>query len=176
MGTVPLPIPTADWHRNGHPPAFAFGQPDPCPLCRAYYFGCYGRQLGHMTWLPRMRGIGFHATEDVIPWKVRELDGGLCIPSNKHAEARAGWKDILRRQDAKQPQGKALVHHRDGWTALAFWDRTCDSRGNSNSVFILEGTHDFDAALARARSIFPEIFARITFEIVPFEIVPKEGT
>lgn len=33
MGSIPLPIPTYDWHMNGHPPAFAAGQPDPCPFC-----------------------------------------------------------------------------------------------------------------------------------------------
>lgn len=167
MGTVPLPIPTADWHRAGHPPAFSFGQPDPCPLCRSYYFGCYGRQMGHMTWLPRMRGVGYNATEDVIPWKVGELDGKLCPPTDEHAGKRAGYGRAEKYLEARQPQGRALLHHRDGWTALAFWDRSCDSRGNSNSAFILEGEHDFDAALARARTLFPEIFERITFDVTP---------
>jgi hypothetical protein len=35
MGTIPLPIPWYDFHQAGHPPAFAYGQPDPCPLCVA---------------------------------------------------------------------------------------------------------------------------------------------
>lgn len=33
MGTLSLPIPWADFHRAGHPPAFAYGQPEVCPLC-----------------------------------------------------------------------------------------------------------------------------------------------
>ena len=33
MGTIPLPIPWIDFHRGGHPPAFAYGQPQVCPFC-----------------------------------------------------------------------------------------------------------------------------------------------
>lgn len=113
-----------------------------------------------------MYGISYNATTDQIPWTLAELDTGLNIPSNKHAEARSG-SDNEARKEAKQPQGKALVHHRDGWTALAFWDRTGDSRGNSCSVFVLEGDLDFDQALAAAGKLFPEVFERIDFEVVP---------
>lgn len=33
VGTISLPIPWADYHRGGHPWAFSYGQPDPCPCC-----------------------------------------------------------------------------------------------------------------------------------------------
>jgi hypothetical protein len=33
VGTISLPIPWADFHRGNHPPAFAYGQPEVCPIC-----------------------------------------------------------------------------------------------------------------------------------------------
>jgi hypothetical protein len=33
MGTINLPIPWVDYHRGGHPWAFSYMQPDPCPFC-----------------------------------------------------------------------------------------------------------------------------------------------
>ena len=36
MGTIPLPLPWIDWHRAGHPPAFAGGnKAEDCPFCKA---------------------------------------------------------------------------------------------------------------------------------------------
>lgn len=35
--------------------------------------------------------------------------------------------------------GKALLHHFDGFTVVAFWDRSVDSRSGSNSMFIVPG-------------------------------------
>lgn len=66
-----------------------------------------------------------------------------------------------------QPEGRALLHHRDGWTAVAFWDRTGDSRPGSNTAFLLDEVLDFDAAVDAARQAYPHVFARFTFEVVP---------
>jgi hypothetical protein len=59
----------------------------------------------------------------------------------------------------------SYVTHKDGWTAIAFWDRSLDKRPGSSSAFILEGTHSFEDMLETAREKFADIFARLTFEI-----------
>lgn len=64
-----------------------------------------------------------------------------------------------------QIEGVAKVHHLGGWTALAFWDRSVDSRPGSNSVFIFRGELTFDAAVARAKEKFPTVWGRLQFEV-----------
>lgn len=116
----------------------------------AYYFGCW-QQVGHAFFAPGMLTV---SPRDVaIPWDSYGIDGKLCPPGRG-------------RGAANQQEGVAALHHKDGWTALAFWDRTVDTRGGSNSAFLLEGEHDYTAALALARETFPEVFARLRFEIV----------
>lgn len=50
-------------------------------------------------------------------------------------------------------------------TALSFWDRTVDRRGNSSSNFFFDSHLNFDDALADAREHWPHIFERFTFEV-----------
>lgn len=122
---------------------------------RAYYFGCW-LHPGHFFFEPGMKRAprevarSRHSSDrdqpQIVPWGYG-VDGQLCPRRGR--------------------QGEALVHHRDGWTALAFWDRSVDDRGGSNSVFLFEATLDFPAALAKARETFPEVFARFDFDVVP---------
>lgn len=115
----------------------------------AFYYGCWGLS-GHVMHTPTSIGFLSRATiRQTLPRRFCDdsvLDTGLA-------------------PKGRQVQGRALLHHHEGWTALAFWDRTGDKRGNSNSVFILRGTHDFEAALTLARQHFPELFERFTFQI-----------
>lgn len=115
---------------------------------RAYFHGSTGPGSGHKLYGLNESWISFKE-RDAVPWK--DLDGGL----------------VPRLQSGRQVEGIAQLHHKDGWTALAFWDRTGDSRGNSNSVFVLEGIWTFDQALARAKELFPASFERFDFEIRP---------
>lgn len=114
---------------------------------RAYFHGCTGDGSGHGFHGTHERWTGNRTPREVVPFK--SLDGGLAPKL------------------ASQTQGVAQLHHKDGWTALAFWDRSGDSRGNSNSVFIFEGTWTFDQVLVLAKEHFPESFARFDFEIRP---------
>jgi hypothetical protein len=127
---------------------------------RTYYFGClrgaYGHtQAGHFLYA---EGPTSYTTGVEQPWAVTRngrwqhdgLDGSL-----------APGKD--------QRQGLVALYHRGGWTALAFWDRSGDSRGNSNSVFLIDRTLAFPEALALARERWPELFERFDFEVVPVE-------
>jgi hypothetical protein len=63
-------------------------------------------------------------------------------------------------------QGRALVHHRDGWTAVSFWDRSVDKRGGCNGNFLANKTLSFDEMMVLAREHFPRVMARFPFEIV----------
>lgn len=116
---------------------------------RAFYFGCVGSSGHHFhatgarqrLW-PRGKGY----TEAFgIPWP--QLDGPLA-PDNPN-----------------EVEGLALLHYKDGWTALSFADRSIDHRGGSHSTFIFEASLNFEAAVEAAETHFPEVVARYGFAI-----------
>lgn len=111
----------------------------------ALYFGCL--DTGHYLW-SIADGRYTHEWKCVTPWP--KIDGELQ-PGCGSAPI---WK-------LTQEQSAGQLHHRDGWTAIAFWDRTGDERGNSNSTFLFDATLTFTEALEQARIHFPEIVARM---------------
>lgn len=115
---------------------------------KAYYFGCVG-QPGHFMHAPdgKWGRETFRFTQH-NPWGTK-VDGDLC-------------------PDGEEVEGHAALHHRDGWTALAFWDRSVDHRNGSCSTFLAEGEHTVEVMLALARERFPKVMARFNFEIVPW--------
>lgn len=120
---------------------------------RAYYFGCLcgvngETQAGHYLHDDHLRTVSWRE-RDAQPWGY--IDAQLAPKLGRHEEA---------------PQGHAALHHKDGWTALAFWDRSGDSRDNSNSAFLFDHVLTFDAALAAAREAFPALFERFPFDVV----------
>lgn len=128
------------------------------------YFGCPcgvagHRDAGHFYYDDRYRslGLGNRPDRQTGPWSP--IDGAL---------APREWDS---RRAPEKPQGVAALHHKDGWTALSFWDRSGDSRPASNSTFLFDGTLTFNEALAAARDHFPALFERF-----PFEIVDNAGT
>lgn len=118
---------------------------------RTVYFGAVG-EAGHYYW---ERGRGGYpiksriarGEKDVTPWGY-SVDGGL-----------------FPREEGPKRQGEAHVFHKDGWTALAFTDRSVDSRPGSWSVYCIPETLDGPDALDVARAAFPPIFARYTFDV-----------
>ena len=124
-----------------------------------FYFGC-GRETGHYLWAPGLRWATWDRSVHermghplgAHPWKD-SIDVRLCpVDDNR------GYR---RSDEERQPEGLGKIHHRDGWTAWAFWDRTKEKRLNGNSVFLAEGEYDFDAMKAMAQEHFPEIWERI---------------
>jgi hypothetical protein len=105
-----------------------------------YFFGCY-QNLGHYLY---EAGRRYHVQNPGLPWTDNELDGGLA-PKNRD----------------EQTLGRATLHHRAGWTAMAMWDRSLDQRFNSNAAFIARGEHGFGEMLRLAREGFPDVLARI---------------
>lgn len=138
----------------------------------AYYFGCtrgvWGdTQAGHGFCGPHGRSVSGRDVEAANPWGM--LDGKLA-PKDHYGEVVFGIDDRRRAERAAEcPQGVAALHHKDGWTALSFWDRTGDSRDNSNSTFLFDAALSFDEAVAATREHFPALFARFTFEVVAHE-------
>jgi hypothetical protein len=118
---------------------------------RAFYFGCWNR-TGHYLFNPDGSFVGNAAR--IGPWG-NEMDGGLCPNPGSATGFPTG----------PQVEGDALVHHRDGWTALAFWDRSVDARTNSCSVFIFDGALEAPVAISMAKAMFPEIWQRYRFEV-----------
>lgn len=116
---------------------------------KVFHYGCANNRKGHFVHAGK--GISQYGPEvynfcAINPWGY-EIDSGLC-PSGPEIE------------------GRALVHHKDGWTAMSFWDRSVDKRGKCNSNFFAEGTHTFDEMVAIAKDHFPKIMARFEFPIV----------
>jgi hypothetical protein len=112
---------------------------------KVYYFGCIDRP-GHFMHAPHGYDREASAFTKNNPWGYK-IDSRLC-------------------PDGPEVEGRALVHHKDGWTALSFWDRSVDRRGKCNSNFLAEGTHDFAAMVKIAQEHFPRIMGRFSFPIV----------
>jgi hypothetical protein len=110
---------------------------------KIFYFGCV-REAGHYMFDHNLRTQW--DVLDTNPWKY-EVDSGLC-------------------PKGPEIQGRALVHHKDGWTALSFWDRSVDKRGKCNSNFLAEGTFTFAQMWEYAQKYFPSITGRFTFPVV----------
>ena len=131
-----------------------------------YYFGCWGPEKGHFWFLTRGRCI-YREPGGMPRSLTSRIDCGLCpnTPPPDDPYGNAG----------PQNQGEALLHHIEGWTVLAFWDRTVDHRGNSNSAFVVRGDYDFDAMLGVMRERFPEIAARLDAAGVEVRLAPGSG-
>lgn len=116
----------------------------------AFYFGCIGRP-GHFLHSTR----GYQVWRDTIP---------ADFPISEERIDSAYTPRIKG-----QTQGVASLWHGNGWTILAFWDRSVDGRGGCNSNFILRGTLTFDEAVTRAKERFPFVWNRFTFPVVEYK-------
>ena len=116
---------------------------DPQSQTRVLYFGCIG-QPGHFMHVAPGRRDYNAAT----PWGSTP-DGTLCPDGERQVE------------------GIAVLHHKNGWTALSFWDRSVDKRGGCNSNFFADQVLSFDEMVALARERFPQVWSRFPFEVVP---------
>jgi hypothetical protein len=115
---------------------------------KVYYYGCWNGK-GHFLWQPNGRWV--------------EGDESLATPWPSGYRLCPGWVDQYNL--GPQVQGEAGLHHKDGWTALAFWDRSVDDRFGCISVFYAEGTYDSAAMLEVAREHFSKVWARYPFEV-----------
>lgn len=115
-----------------------------------YFFGCRNEEGGHYLFDPHMR-TRWEKIE-ALPWGWT-IDGGL---------APGGGVRIGRRPEI---EGHAALHHKDGWTALAWWDRSVDKRGACNAGLYANGTFTAEEMLVLGREHFPQIMARFKYMI-----------
>ena len=110
-------------------------------MVNCFYFGCLGGK-GHNAWTP-----GGHRIEsDAIPgpWNHIGLIDGKLTPQTNYDR-----------------QFEAKLHKKDGWTAIAFWDRTIDDRLNSNSAFFVESDLSFEQIVEIFCRKFPMVINRM---------------
>lgn len=106
-------------------------------------------------------------------WDVRRLGHAIYGPTGQveHTSSLPSFLDPVQLDGvyapdlATQPEGLARVVHLGDWTLLAFWDRSGDTRPNSNSVFIVRGHFSFQAMLHIAKDAFPSIWRRFPFRV-----------
>lgn len=109
------------------------------------YFGVSGTgRLGHYWWI---KGAPRGHNNHLVPWTSFEADGTLQ-PQD--------------RDQTCQPQGLCELHERSGWTCIAWWDRTGDTRPGSCSVFAAKGRHTFEEMCELLRQFYPNVAERQT--------------
>lgn len=126
-----------------------------------FFFGTDNQSGGHYlfdVWFNSYRG----ASNGPLPWE--QIDTKLAPYIGTEPHRRSTY------DNGRQTQGIAALHHKDGWTALSFWDRSVDERMGCNSNFFWKGTHTFEEMLEQFRKVYPTIVARYPFPIVP--VVP----
>jgi hypothetical protein len=107
-----------------------------------YFFGC-------------LEGIDDDHTEAGHYWRNQDLRQPNGTPT-----VFGRYPDGTLCPDGPQHQGVAKLTQKDGWTAIGFWDRTGDERGNSNSNFIVRGTYTYDEMVKLAQEAYPLIWKR----------------
>ena len=112
------------------------------------FFGAWSKP-GHYYWAPGRR---WAECERILPASLqgRKLDGRLA-PQKRFTT----YPNSLI-----EAEGEAAVHHIEGWTVVAWWDRSVDTRPGSNSALLMRGTHTMTAVLLEAADKFPELLPR----------------
>lgn len=123
-------------------------------MAKVYYFGCRNGDGGHYLWNYEWNRVDYKLQREFRPWNIGEIDFKLC--------PRYGAQGIVK------------VHHKDGWSALAFEDFTVDDRPGSNSCFLIDKIVDFKEGIELAQASWPQLFKR--FEEAGLELKEYEGT
>lgn len=108
-----------------------------------YFFGCVGN-VGHYLHDVQLRVL----RRSPMPWTFDAL------------EADSVWT-----RDHRQTEGAAVLSERDGWTCLAWPDRSIDSRRGSHANVVAKGAYTAEQMIAIARVAFPTVLARMKYRI-----------
>lgn len=130
---------------------------------RMFYFGPWN-EPGH--YLFHENGTTAWREATVVPW--RRIDG--CLQPGCKEDPDGHW----RHRGAPEIEGEAIVHHKDGWTALSFWDRSVDTRGACNSTYFAEGTFTFAEMVEMAKTRFAYRWNKMQFEVVEAPVKQME--
>jgi len=126
-----------------------------------FYFGPWDG-AGHYLHDERGHHIWGEA-KGSLPWGD-EADGNLQPHFDNCARKRSSYKRYC--SCGSGPEGVAIIHHKNGWTALSFWDRSVDTRGNCNSTYFAEGTFTFDEMVVMAKERFAYRWNKMPFQVV----------
>lgn len=94
--------------------------------------------------------------DKLTPWGDR-IDGTL-------QPGMTLWRDHWVQRGSFQ-QGEAVIHHKDDWTALSFWDSTIDTRPGCSSTYIAKGTFTFEQMVEMAKTRFSERWNKMKFPV-----------
>lgn len=132
------------------------------------FHGCGMKDPGHYWFAPGMQTSRYSFRVwryarivdnpyEYVPWGYA-VDGGLA-PHGEHkdVQGRAGFAQNVVVWDSATAEW---------WSALSWWDRSVDVRPGSNATFVTDARVAPHALLQIAREGFPEVFARMKYEIV----------
>ena len=114
-----------------------------------------GSRAGHYLTAPN----GYAGESELLrdlPAALRRIDSVWCWPVPRTPE------EVGNPQYGRdETEGRGFVHYVDGWTVIAWWDRSADARGGCNAAFLVRGRHVWTDALTLARAAFPSELARM---------------
>ena len=116
------------------------------------------QESGHFLFYEGGAQVSWGVVDTICPWKLAEIDGGLQPGCPDPA-------DRLQRRTRPMREGEALLHHKDGWTALAFWDSTIDTRPGCSSTYIIKGIFTFENMVELAQTRFAERWNKMRFTV-----------
>jgi hypothetical protein len=129
---------------------------------KVYYYGCPPDDIGHYFQSPGAARV-LHSA--MGPWAYA-VDGGLQ-PRQGEDRRRLQRDGALPRDTRPEvPQGVCAMHQKDGWTAIAWWDRSADKRAASCSALVFDEIISFERGVEIGREQFPWVFARMSFELI----------
>lgn len=116
------------------------------------------KESGHLMFYETGEEIPYREGDKLCPWRYNDIDGTLQPGQTLwrgHWVSRGSWK-----------QGEAVIHHKDGWTALSFWDSTIDTRPGCSSTYIAKGTFTFEQMVEMAKARFSERWNKMRFQVI----------
>lgn len=129
----------------------------------AYFTGVRpGHDAGHYCFLPGFSDPGLHPKRSPWPsYAIPLCDNGLTGPIMWPESHRDGMLIYSGPGEPNQPEGRARVRRKDGWTLVFLWDRSGDRRGNSSAGFAFDAELTDEDALREVRMTWPTVIDRI---------------
>lgn len=119
------------------------------------YFGPW-KESGHYFFYENGETV-YSEERKILEWKAHEIDG-VMQPGCPDPD------DRLQRR-GRQIQGEALLHHRNGWTALSLWDSSVDTRPGCSSTYIAKGMFTFEQMVEMAKKRFAVRWNKMDFQV-----------
>lgn len=148
---------------------FEPAEPIPPPWKTAYFTGVRpGDRAGHYCFTPDFRSqfsmngkrSPWASPTGIYPLSDNGVTGPIMWPESHDKHGRLA-SDGRGRGEDNQPEGRARVTQKDGWTLLFLWDRSADQRGGCCAGFAFDALLDPEAALDAVRATWPTVIARI---------------